>query len=146
MDKLVNILIIENKPEDAELIKNAFEGVETPTKIYIVEDGETAVDFVYKKGKYENAPHPDLIILGLNLPKKHGKEILRTIKTDENLRIIPIIVLTESGTPEDVSDAYKNYANCFITKPKNFKQFFEMAILIEEFWLDIAKLPECQEI
>ena len=142
----VNILIIENNPEDADLISEAFEGVEIQNKTYIIKEGNDAMDFLYRKGDYKEVPFPDLIILDLNIPKNQGIEILKAVKGDETLKIIPVIVLTASNALEDINNSYQNYANCYIIKPESFVQFTEIAVFIELFWLNIVSIPGCCNI
>ena len=95
-----------------------------------------------EKGKYADAPRPDLIILDLKLPKKNGREVLAEIKEDENLKMIPVIILTTSKAQEDILKTYNLHANCYITKPIDLTKFFEVVQLIEGFWLTIVKLPK----
>jgi Response regulators consisting of a CheY-like receiver domain and a winged-helix DNA-binding domain len=139
----VNILIIEGDPEDADLIANAFEGVEIQNRTHIIGDGEAALDFLYRKGDYKEVPFPDLIIMDLNIPKKQGIEILKAVKCDKTLKIIPVIILTASNALEDIVNSYRNYANCYITKPTSFAQFTEIAVFIELFWLNVVSIPGC---
>ena len=139
----VNILIIENNLEDADLIAKAFEGVEISNRTHIISDGEAAMDYLYRKGNYKEVPFPDLIILNLNIPKMKGIEILKAVKCDKTLKIIPVIVLTASNALEDITNSYRNYANCYITKPKNFVEFTEIAVFIELFWLNVVSIPGC---
>ena len=104
-------------------------------------DGVEATDFLFKRNQYQNAPRPDLIILDLNLPKKKGQEVLAEIKVDENLKGIPVIILTISKAEEEIIRSYNLHANCFITKPIDLIKFFEVVKSIEDFWLTLVKLP-----
>jgi len=106
-----------------------------------VYDGVEATDFLFKRNKYKDAPRPDLIILDLNLPKKNGHEVLAEIKVDETLKSIPVVILTTSKVEEDILKSYKLHANCFLTKPIDLIEFFEMIKSIEGFWLTLVKLP-----
>jgi response regulator RpfG family c-di-GMP phosphodiesterase len=99
------------------------------------------MDFLYKRGKHVQAPHPDLILLDLNLPKKDGREVLAEIKSDPDLKRIPVVILTISKAEEDVLKTYNLHANCFITKPLDLNQFVTVIKSIEDFWLTIVKLP-----
>jgi CheY-like chemotaxis protein len=111
-------------------------------QLHVVGDGAEAMTFLKKEGKYADAPRPDLILLDLNLPKKDGREVLDEIKSDENLRRIPVVVLTISKSEEDVFKSYDLHANCYITKPVDLDQFLKVVKSIEDFWLTIVKLPE----
>jgi len=138
--KPVKILLVEDNPADARLIVEVFKDFKK-SNIYIVEDGVAAMDFLNKKGEYENVPRPDIILLDLNLPKKDGREVLKEIKEDPELRCIPVVILTTSSAIEDIVKTYSNYANCYITKPVDFDQFLKVVQSIENFWLTIVKLP-----
>ena len=104
-------------------------------------DGVEAIDFLFQNGAYRDAPHPDLILLDLNLPKKTGHEVLEEIKQDNKLRRLPVIILTTSQAEEDVLKTYNLHANCYINKPADFDQFMKSIRLIGEFWLTIVQLP-----
>jgi two-component system response regulator len=103
------------------------------------------MDFLHQKGKYAEAPHPDLVLLDLNLPRKDGREVLAEIKQDKNFKRIPVVVLTMSSADEDILSAYNLYANCYITKPIDLDQFLRVVTSIEDFWLTIVKLPSRAE-
>jgi two-component system response regulator len=107
----------------------------------VVEDGVEALEFLKKEGKYGDAPHPDLVLLDLNLPRKDGREVLEEMKADPILRRIPVVILTTSQAEEDVLKAYNLCANCYITKPVDFDQFVKIVRSIENFWFTIVKLP-----
>ena len=100
-----------------------------------------ATDFLFKRNDYKDAPRPDLIILDLNLPKKHGHEVLAEVKADEDLKRIPIVIFTTSKAEEDILKTYNLHANCYITKPLDLNKFLEVVRSIEDFWLTIVKLP-----
>jgi len=139
--KFVEILLIEDNPGDARLTQEALNDGKVKNNLHIVYDGVEATDFLFKRNKYKDAPRPDLILLDLNLPKKSGKEVLAEIKVDENLKSIPVIILTTSKAEEDILKSYKLHANCFLTKPIDLIKFFEMIKSIEGFWLTLVKLP-----
>ena len=139
--KLVEILLIEDNPGDARLTQEALKEGKVKNNLHIVYDGVEATDFLFKRNEYVNSPRPDLIILDLNLPKKNGREVLAEIKVDENLKRIPVAILTTSKSEEDVLLTYNLHANCFITKPFDLDKFFEIVKSIENFWLTIVKLP-----
>lgn len=139
--KVIDILLVEDNPGDVRLAKEALKESKVMNKLYVVEDGVEAMSFLRRQDKYADAPYPDLILLDLNLPRKSGREVLVEIKTDENLKRIPVVVLTVSRAEEDILRSYNNYANCYITKPLDFNQFMEVTKSIEDFWLTIVKLP-----
>ncbi len=137
----VEKLLVEDNPGDVRLMVEALQGSKIPNNVSVVEDGVEAIAFLRRKGKYADAPRPDLIFLDLNLPKKGGLEVLAEIKSDENLKLIPVIVLTISEEERDIFEVYGLSANCYITKPVNYKQFIKVVRAIEDFWLTIVKLP-----
>ncbi len=139
--KVIDILLIEDNPGDIRLAQEALTESKINNKLYIVEDGVEAMEFLRNKGKYTDSPRPDLILLDLNLPRKSGREVLKEIKEDKDLKRIPVVVLTVSNAEEDILKCYDNYANCYITKPLDFNQFIKVTQEIEEFWLTIVKLP-----
>ena len=139
--KPIEILLVEDNPADVRLTMESFKDAKVSNNLSVVEDGTEAIGFLRRKGKYGDAPRPDLILLDLNLPKKDGREVLAEIKTDEDLRIIPIVVLTSSQAEQDVMQTYHLGANCFITKPGDLYQFINVTKSIEQFWLTIVKLP-----
>ncbi|MEJ2628372.1 MAG: response regulator [bacterium] len=140
--KSVDILLVEDNPGDVDLTRDALEESKMKNKLFVVGDGEEALEFLYKKGKYADASRPDLIILDLNLPKKDGREVLADIKADDNLKRIPIVILTTSKAEEDVLKTYNLHANCYITKPLDFEQFLQVVKSIETFWMSIVVLPD----
>ncbi|MEW6418145.1 MAG: response regulator [Nitrospirota bacterium] len=139
--KVIDILLVEDNPGDVRLAQEALKESKVRNKLFVVDDGVEAMEFLRKQDKYANAPRPDLILLDLNLPKKSGREVLAELKADENLRRIPVVVLTVSRAEEDIIKCYDNHANCYITKPLDFNQFMEVTKSIEEFWLTIVMLP-----
>ncbi len=139
--EFVEILLIEDNPGDIRLTQEALKDGKVKNNLHVVCDGEEATDFLFKRNKHTNAPRPDLIILDINLPKKNGKEVLAEIKTDQNLKSIPVVILTMSKAEEDIIKTYNLHANCFITKPLDLDKFFDVVKTIEEFWLTLVKLP-----
>jgi CheY-like chemotaxis protein len=137
----IEVLLVEDNPGDAELTRIALEDSKISVNLHIVEDGVEAMTFLRKQENYANAPHPDIILLDLNLPKKDGREVLAEIKADDKLRRIPVVVLTTSQSESDILKAYNLSANCFITKPVDFDQFVKIVQSIENFWFAIVKLP-----
>jgi len=138
----IEIFLIEDSPSDTALTIEALEEGKIANNLSHVEDGVEAMDFLKHQGKYKNAPRPDLIMLDLNLPRKDGREVLAEIKNDESLKIIPIIVLTTSRSDKDILQSYKLNANCYITKPVDFRQFMDVVRSIEKFWLSVVTLPQ----
>lgn len=139
--ELVEILLVEDNPGDVRLTKEALKEYKIINNLSVVMDGEEAIDFIFKKGKYKNAPTPDIILLDLNLPKKDGREVLAEIKNDEKLRTIPVVVLSTSESDLDISSSYYNHANCYITKPVDFDNFIEVVKTLQNFWVSVVKLP-----
>jgi CheY-like chemotaxis protein len=138
----IEVLLVEDNLGDIELTKLALEESKLPINLSVVEDGAAALDFLrHQKKKYDNAPHPDLILLDLNLPKKSGHEVLAAIKTDEALKRIPVLVLTTSQAEEDILKAYNHYASGYIAKPTRFDQFVNVVNSIEDFWFATVRLP-----
>ena len=139
---LIHILVVEDNEGDIFLIKEALEEGKIVNKISVIKDGKEAIDFLEKKEKYKDEETPDLILLDVNLPKKNGHEVLKYIKTSEDLKQIPVIMLTTSSSDKDVLLSYKNHANCFITKPLDVNNFLTIISGIENFWMNIVKLPK----
>ena len=137
----IDILLVEDNPGDSRLAKEALKDSKLKNKLFIVDDGEEAMKFLKKTKPFTDAPRPDLILLDLNLPKKDGREVLKEIKTDEDLKRIPVVILTMSKAEEDIFKTYNLHANCFITKPIDLDQFITVVQSITEFWLTIVKLP-----
>jgi CheY-like chemotaxis protein len=137
----VEILLVEDNPGDVGLTRETLKDSKLLSHISVVDDGVKAMAFLRLEGKYAKATRPDLILLDLNLPRKGGREVLEEIKTDEQLRRIPVVVLTTSSAEQDILQTYNLHANCFITKPVDLDQFTTVVKAIEEFWLTIVKLP-----
>jgi CheY-like chemotaxis protein len=137
----IRILLVEDNEGDILLTKEAFEEARIIMKLSVVKDGKQAIDFLTNQNEYLNEETPNLILLDVNLPKKNGHEVLQYVKTDENLKRIPVIMLTTSSFKKDVNRAYDNYANCYITKPIEAKEFLNVVTTIENFWISIVKLP-----
>ena len=140
MGKPVEVLLVEDNPGDVRLTLEALKDGKVNKHLSVVEDGVEALAFLRREGKYADASRPDLILLDLNLPKKDGREVLAEIKTDEDLKRIPVVVLTTSKAEEDILKTYNLHANCYITKPVDFDQFVVVR-LVEDFWFTIVKLP-----
>lgn len=139
--KLIDILVVEDNPGDARLILEVLKSNKIHNSLNIVKDGVEALDFLYRKGEFNEAPRPDLIFLDLNLPKKDGREVLAEIKSDDNLKTIPVIIMTTSQAEEDIIKSYSLHANCYVTKPIDFDHFIKVVTLIEDFWFSLVELP-----
>jgi chemotaxis family two-component system response regulator Rcp1 len=139
--KPVEILLVEDSPADIALTREALEESKLHNNLYVVTDGEEAINFLKKIGKYASMPRPDLILLDLNLPKKNGLEVLREVKADDSLRLIPVVIMTVSKDEKDIVESYRLNANCYIRKPVKFREFIEIVKSIEDFWFSIVTLP-----
>ncbi|MCX6353427.1 MAG: response regulator [Candidatus Aureabacteria bacterium] len=137
----IEILLVEDNPADVRLTTEALKEEKIYNNLYVVTDGVEAMAFLRREGNYANAVRPDLILLDLNLPKKDGREVLKEIKNDPRLKVIPVVVLTVSKAEEDILRSYSLHANCYITKPVDLTQFIRVAKGIQDFWLTIVKLP-----
>ncbi|MGE5432559.1 MAG: response regulator [Syntrophomonadaceae bacterium] len=137
----MEILLVEDNNGDILLIQEALEEGKLNSNLSVAKNGMEAIEFLNHKGIYKDAPTPDLILLDMNLPKKNGKEVLAEIKTDENLKVIPVVILTSSQAEQDIIASYKLNANCYITKPVDFEKFINVINSIENFWFSIVKLP-----
>ena len=139
--KLAEILLVEDNPGDVDLTKEAFEDAKFRNNLHVVVNGAEALDFLYKRNGFEDATTPDIILLDLNLPKIDGREVLEIIKSDDNLKRIPTIVLTSSKADQDVIDMYDLHANCYVVKPVDAIKFMDVVQQVENFWVDIVCLP-----
>ncbi len=137
----IEILLVEDNPGDARLTQEAMRAAKMTNVLHVVEDGVQAMEFLRRRSHFKDAPRPDLILLDLNLPKKDGRSVLAEVKTDPDLRRIPVVVLTTSRSEEDVMQAYDMHANAYVTKPVNLEQFMRIVALIDEFWLKVVTLP-----
>jgi chemotaxis family two-component system response regulator Rcp1 len=137
----IEILLIEDNPGDVRLTREALKEGKVTNNLIVAKDGEMALDCLYRRGEFLNCPRPDLILLDLNLPKKDGREVLQTIKSDDSLKQIPVVILTTSKAEEDILRSYEHHANCYITKPIDIDEFLRVVRLTEDFWLTIVQLP-----
>jgi CheY-like chemotaxis protein len=137
-----HILLVEDSPTDAMIIREILAQVRARNLLHVVEDGIQALDFLRQRGPYADAPRPDLILLDLQLPRKSGQEVLAEIKADERLRPIPVVVLSSSREERDIAAAYRAFANSYVTKPLDYQDFVEAVRLIERFWLELAARVE----
>ena len=139
--KPVEILLVEDNPGDARLTQEAFREGRVPSNVHVARDGVEAMDFLRGEDAYAGKPRPDLILLDLNMPRKDGREVLHEIKSDEDLRSIPVVVLTVSSDEKDILTAYNLNGNCYITKPVDLRQFMAVVQTLEQFWFRIVTLP-----
>jgi chemotaxis family two-component system response regulator Rcp1 len=139
--QLLDVLLVEDSPDDARLVQEAFRRWSMANRLTIAEDGEQAIRFLRQQPPFERAVRPGLILLDLNLPKRDGREVLAEIKADPVLRRIPVIVLTTSDAERDVIRAYDLHANCYLTKPSEVDEFLSRIHAIEDFWLTLVRLP-----
>jgi chemotaxis family two-component system response regulator Rcp1 len=137
----IKILLVEDNPGDARLTFEALRDAKVRNEVSHVVDGEQAMEFLHRQGRFADAPKPDLILLDLNLPKKDGRAVLAEIKSHEGLRRIPVVILTTSQAEKDVMATYDLHANCYISKPVDLDEFMEVVRRIEGFWLTIVALP-----
>ncbi|WP_339376718.1 response regulator [Chlorogloea sp. CCALA 695] len=149
MSKIVEILLVEDSPSDANLIIKGFNQSNVkgfnqdriPNNLHWVEDGETAMEYLHQQDEYASVPRPDLILLDLNLPGMDGREVLAAVKSDPSLKLIPVVVLTTSADEHDVLRSYNLNANCYVTKPLDVHQFIQVVQLISTFWVAAVRLP-----
>ena len=139
--KHVNILLVEDNLGDIRLTQEAFKEGKVRNNLITVRDGVGAMAYLRQEGAYTNAVRPDLILLDLNLPKKDGREVLAEIKSDERLKIIPVVVLTTSDAEQDILETYNLHVNCYIKKPVDLDQFIKVVRCIEDFWVETVTLP-----
>lgn len=137
----VEILLVEDDPVDAELTRESLKEAKVFVNLRVVDDGDKALSYLGREGPYAGAVRPDLILLDLNMPKKDGREVLRAIKGDGDLRSIPVVVLTTSEEEMDIVKCYSLGANCYITKPVGFEEFIQVIKSLKNFWFTIVKLP-----
>jgi CheY-like chemotaxis protein len=139
--RAIDVLLVEDDPGDVLMTREAFEDNKVANNLFVVNDGVTAMEFLRKQGEYTEAPTPDLILLDLNLPRMDGREVLSALKDDEELRRIPVVVLTTSEAEEDVLRSYSLHANAYVTKPVDFARFIEVVRQIDEFFVTVVRLP-----
>lgn len=142
MPEPIEVLLVEDNPGDVRLTQEVLKDGKIRNHLSVASDGAEAMEFLHRRGRYSDAPKPDVILLDLNLPKKDGREVLAEIKADPDLRRIPVIILTTSEAELDVMSAYDQHANCYITKPVDLVQFETVVRSIEGFWFDIVHLPK----
>jgi CheY-like chemotaxis protein len=141
IDRPFEILLVEDNPAFVRLTQEAFKRSKLRSNRSVARDGIEAMDFLKRTGPNANAPRPDLIFLDLNLPRKDGREVLAEIKSDPDLKRIPVVILTTSSEARDMLESYNLHANCCIVKPSDLEQFFDAILTAERFWLSTVTLP-----
>ncbi|AGJ58972.1 response regulator [Streptomyces sp. FT05W] len=139
--KPIEVLLVEDDPGDELMTREAFEDNKIRNTLHVVRDGQEALDFLYRQGEYTEAPRPDLVLLDLNLPRYDGRQVLERIKTDPELALIPVVVLTTSSAEEDILRSYKLHANAYVTKPVDLEQFIGAVRQIDDFFVSVVRLP-----
>ena len=139
--KCLQVLLVEDNEGDVRLIKEAFSEGKVDKNFTVARDGEDALNYLYGKGKYTERTRPDIILLDINLPKKNGFEVLEKIKSDPELKKIPVIMLSSSSSEDHIARSYDLSANCYVTKPVDFDEYTKAVKIIEDFWFQMAKLP-----
>ena len=137
----VDVLLVEDDPGDVLITREAFEQYGSRNQLHVVSDGEQAIQFLHRAGGFSAAPRPGLILLDLNLPRRNGLEVLAEVKSDSELLLIPVVVLTTSGAREDILRSYSLHANAYIAKPIDFDHFIDAIRQIDDFYLALAALP-----
>jgi len=139
--KVIDVLLVEDDPGDVLMTREAFADHKLKNVLHVVDNGADAMSFLRKEGEYADSPTPDLVLLDLNLPRMDGREVLAAIKGDDQLRTIPVVVLTTSEAEEDVLRSYQLHANAYVTKPVDFERFLDVVRQIDEFFVTVVKLP-----
>ncbi|MCW5874454.1 MAG: response regulator [Anaerolineales bacterium] len=139
--QLIDILLVEDNPGDVRLTQEAFKDGMLRNNLHVAMDGEQAMDFLYRRGQFADAPRPDLILLDLNLPKMNGREVLAAIKQDADLKQIPVVVLTTSQDEADITESYRQFASSYIVKPVSMDKFLKVVSSFKQYWLSVVKLP-----
>jgi len=137
----IDVLLVEDDPGDVLMTREAFTENKVANRLAVVPDGVDAMAFLRKEGEYADAPTPDLVLLDLNLPRMDGREVLAAMKSDEELRRIPVVVLTTSEAEEDVLRSYSLHANAYVTKPVDFERFIDVVRQIDDFFVSVVRLP-----
>jgi two-component system, chemotaxis family, response regulator Rcp1 len=141
MTTLIHVLLVEDNPADADLMRETIEHSKLHLNLATVKDGVEALQYLRGEGLYAKAPRPDLILLDLNLPRMNGRQVLASVKNDTDLRGIPVVILTSSGAEQDIIQSYDLGANCYVTKPVDLKAFQQIVQQVENFWFTVVKLP-----
>lgn len=143
---MFRILVVDDNPTEFEALRNLMRSVPRPHELYSASHGLDALDFLRCRPPYVDARRPNLILLDINMPRMDGFEFLAEVKTDAELCVIPVIVLSESDSPQDIRKAYEGHANCYVQKPRNLERANRVIQAVEAFWMDVAILPACDEL
>lgn len=141
-ERPVVILLVEDHQPDRVMTKRVFKKSRIPNLVYEAVDGVDAMRFLHHEAPHQDKPRPDLILLDLNMPRMNGRDVLRAVKSDPNLKTIPIIVLTSSEAEEDIVESYGYHANAYIVKPVTFEEFHKALMMLQDFWMDLTHLPK----
>ena len=139
--KVIDVLLVEDDPGDVLMTREAFADNRVANRLAVVSDGVSAMEYLRKEGEYADAPTPDLVLLDLNLPRMDGREVLQALKEDDELRRIPVVILTTSESEEDVLRSYALHANAYVTKPVDFDRFIDVVRQIDDFFVSVVRLP-----
>jgi chemotaxis family two-component system response regulator Rcp1 len=142
---MFRLLVVDDNPADAELLRQLLKSLNRPHEAYFVTDGLDALEFLNCEGPYVDAPTPNLILLDVHMPRMNGFELLARLKSHPELRVIPVIMLSSSSSPDDIRKAYQAQANCYVLKPNKIAGAQKFIQAIEAFWMNIAVLPPCDE-
>ena len=138
----IEVLLVEDSPGDVRLTREAFRSANPAIRLHVASDGVEAMAFLRREGVFSQAPRPDLVLLDLNLPKMDGREVLSHIKEDEDLKVIPTVILTTSAAEADIVQCYQLHANCYLSKPVQLDAFENLVKSINQFWLTKVNLPQ----
>ena len=138
---VIDVLLVEDDDGDVLMTREAFEHHKIRNHLHVVRDGEEALQFLRREGEYEDAPRPGLVLLDLNLPRRDGREVLAEMKSDPELRVIPVVVLTTSEAEEDILRSYDLHANAYVTKPVDFEAFVKVVRQVDDFYINVVRLP-----
>jgi two-component system, chemotaxis family, response regulator Rcp1 len=142
---MFHLLVVDDSPADAALLRRLLNVIDRPHEVYFASDGVDALDFLCCRGPYVDAPRPNLILLDVYMPRMNGHEVLAQIKSDPELSMIPVIMLSTSVAPDDIRKAYQAHANCYVQKPGSLASAEKLIQAIEAFWMDVVVLPPCEE-
>lgn len=141
MNRPMNVLLVEDNEGDVELTRIAFKKIGVPCTLSVVYDGQEAVEYLYKRGSFKDAETPDLVLVDLNMPRMGGKEFLEVVKNDDELKSVPVMILSSSQNPAEVLECYRRHANCYVLKPAGLEDFMNLAKQIESFWSRFVYFP-----
>jgi CheY-like chemotaxis protein len=141
-ERQIEVLLVEDDPGDVMMTREAFQDYKVQNQLHVVSDGAEAMAFLRQEGDYAGRPRPDLVLLDLNLPRMDGRQVLESIKSDPELASIPVVVLTTSENEDDVLRSYSLHANAYVTKPVDFERFIEVVRQIDEFFVEVVRLPQ----